>query len=94
MKHKIKETESGLDISINIKDEKKKELLEAFQECQEGRCSCPTEEYKNLESLEIKHNDDNIELHLQSKDGTKLDKTEIDKCLEYTENQVRQKSDE
>lgn len=94
MKHKINETESGLDISINVKEEKKKELLEAFQECQEGRCSCPTEEYKNLESLEIKHSNDNIELHLKSKEGSKLNKTEINKCLEYTENRVNQNSDE
>ena len=94
MKHKINETESGLDISIVVKEDKKKELLEAFQECQEGRCSCPTEEYKKLESLEIKHNDEKIELHLKSKDGSKLDKTEINKCLEYTEKRANQKSGE
>ena len=94
MKHKINETESGLDISIEVKEGKKKELLEAFQECQEGRCSCPTEEYKNLESLEIKNNDGNIELHLKSKDGSTLDKTEINKCIEYTEQRVNQKNGE
>ena len=94
MVHNINETDSGLDISINVKEDKKKELLEAFQECQEGRCSCPTEEYKKLESLEIKNNDGNIELHLKSKDGSKLDKTEINKCLEYTEKRVNQKNGE
>ena len=92
MKHKINETESGLDISIDVKEGKKKKLLEAFQECQEGRCSCPTEEYKKLQSLEIKHNDENIELHLKSKDGLKLDKAEINKCLEYTEKRVNQEN--
>lgn len=91
MKHKINETESGLDISINVKEGKKKKLLQAFQECQEGHCSCPTEEYRKLESIEIKHNDENIELHLKSKDGSKLDKTEINKCLEYTEKRVNHK---
>lgn len=62
--------------------DKKEKLLQAFQECQEGRCSCPTEEYKKLESLEIKHNDESIELHLKSKHGTKINKAEINKCLD------------
>ena len=94
MKHKINETDSGLDISINIKDDKKKKLLEAFQECQQGCCSCPTEEYKKLESFEITNNDDNIELHLKSKGGAKLDTTKIKKCLAFTEKQAGQKDGE
>lgn len=94
MKHKINETESGLDISINVTEDKKKKILEAFQDCQEGRCSCQTEEYKKLASLDVKHNDGNIELHLKSKDGTKLDKTEIDKCLKYTKMQAAKNRDE
>jgi len=94
MKYRINETESGLDISVKeIKDNKEK-LLKAFHECQKGRCSCPTEEYKKLESLEIEHSNGNIELHLKSKDGSTINKAEINKCLEYTEKRVNQKSGE
>lgn len=89
MKHKINETGSGLDISVDVTNEKKDKLLQAFQECQQGRCSCPTEEYKKLDSISIEHDDDKIELHLKVKDGHKLDKAEINKCLDYSENKVK-----
>ena len=90
MKYKIDTNDGGLDISINDVKSKKKELLEAFQECKEGRCSCPTEEYKKLESLQIEEDENNIKLHLKSKNGEELDKEEITKCIEYTENRAKE----
>jgi hypothetical protein len=84
MKYKIEEKEDGIDIKVEEIKEKKEKLLDAFRECQEGRCSCPTEEYKKLESLEIEHGKGCIQLRLKSKEGTKIDKSEINRCLEYT----------
>lgn len=84
MKYSIDEDEEGLAINVDDIKDKKEKLLQAFQECQEGRCSCPTEEYKKLESIEIEGNDEAIALRLKSKSGEKLDKSEINKCLEYT----------
>lgn len=90
MKYKISEKDKGIEISVaDIKDKKAK-LLAAFQECQEGRCSCPTDEYKKLDSLEIEHTDENIRLHLKSKPGTSIDKSELEKCLEYTAKRVEE----
>ena len=93
MKYKIEEKEHGLDISVDAVKEKKEELLQAFQGCQQGRCSCPTEEYKKLDSLEIEHDDETIQLRLKSKRGTKINKAEIDRCLEYTAKRVEEDSD-
>ena len=91
MKHEINECKSGLDITIDDMKNKRNELLKAFQECQEGKCSCPTEEYKNLESLEIEETTENITLHLKYKEGTKININEINKCLEHTERKVTNK---
>lgn len=88
MKYKIEENKNSLDISVDDMNDKKEELLEAFQECQQGRCSCPTAEYKKLDSLEIDSNEKGIQLHLKSKDGTKIDKGEINKCLEHTAKKI------
>lgn len=93
MKYKIDEHENGIDISIHDTKYNKEKLLEAFQECQEGRCSCPTEEYKKLDSLEIVNTEENISLHLKSKDGSIIDKEEINKCMEYTEKRVNQNNE-
>ena len=88
MKYSIDEKVDGLAISVDDVIDKKEKLLQAFQECQQGRCSCPTEEYKKLDSLEIEHNDESIELRLKAKRGTKINKAEINKCLVYTAERV------
>lgn len=84
MKYKIDENENGIDISVADVKNSKQKLLEAFRECQEGRCSCPTEEYKKLASLEVEQNRDGIQLRLKSKLGETINKSEIEKCLDYT----------
>ncbi len=89
MKYKIDEKENGIGISVTDVKDRKNELLEAFRECQEGRCACPTEEYKKLDSLEVEQNEEGIRLHLKSRRGEKIDKSEIEKCLNYTGERVK-----
>lgn len=60
------------------------ELLEAFGKCQEGRCSCPTDEYLKVATMEVQPTEDRIAIRLQAKPGTSLDTTEIAACLDYT----------
>ncbi len=84
MKYKVESNESGINIEISESKGKKEELLEVFRKCQEGRCSCPTQEYSKLDSLEIESNEDSIHLKLKSKSNEHLDDKEITKCLEYT----------
>ena len=47
-----------------------------------------TEEYKKLDSLDIEHDGDNIKLHLKSKSGEKIAKSEITRCLDFTDKQL------
>lgn len=88
MKHEVGKRNDGLDIKITDVEGKEGQLLEAFQECQEGRCSCPTDEYKKLESLEVEVGDGKIDLRLTAKSGQALDEAEIERCLNYTEKQT------
>ena len=60
------------------------ELLEAFQECQEGICSCPTDEYQNVASMTVAADETRIAIRLEAKPGAKLDVSEIERCLDYT----------
>jgi len=84
MRSSVGESEERVDISVEDIGADRERLLEAFQECQEGRCSCPTEAYKKLDSLEIEQSGQDIQLHLRARSGLKIDKAEIEKCLEYT----------
>ena len=89
MQYKIDEQADGLDISLGVARNEQEKLLEAFQECQQGRCSCPTDEYKKLDSLDIVQDGAGIQLRLKSRGGEAFDKSEIEKCLAYTAGQVQ-----
>ena len=84
MKYKIEAGEKRVDIEVTAIRGKQEKLLEAFRQCRQGRCACPTREYSKLESLEIETGEDTIRLKLRAKAGEELNKSEINKCLEYT----------
>jgi hypothetical protein len=58
--------------------------VEAFRECEEGRCACPTEEYRKVASMDVNADEDRIAIRLESKPGERLDSSEIDACLDHT----------
>ena len=89
MKYKVESTEQSVNIEITETKGKQSQLLEAFQECQEGRCTCPTQEYSKLDSLKIESDEDTIKLKLKSKPGVMFDESEIGKCLEYTRGKLQ-----
>jgi hypothetical protein len=88
MKYTIENRNDGMDIEVAESKENQDKLLEAFQECQEGRCTCPTGEYSKLEALEIEEDGYRIRLRLKAKPGEHFDQSEISKCLEYTDNKL------
>jgi hypothetical protein len=92
MKIRIDQAQHGIDIQIGELGDNQQDLLEAFQACQEGRCTCPTDEYKKLESLDILPGDDSLTLHLIVKPGEALDSAEIEGCLDHTQRQIAGKS--
>lgn len=88
MEAKVKPTENGIQIDVKDLNGKKEQLLEAFQECSQGRCTCPTQEYEKVETLDILDSEDAIQLSIVSKPGTQIDAAEIEKCLEHTRKRV------
>jgi hypothetical protein len=59
--------------------------LEAFRECQQGRCTCTTEEYRKVA---VNADEDRIAIRLESKPGERLDSSEIAGCLNHTVGKV------
>ena len=88
MKYKMSETEKGLNIIIEVSNDNNAKLLTELNNCQQGKCSCPTEEYKKLESLTIENYENKISLILKPKADQILDINEINKCLNYTSNKI------
>jgi hypothetical protein len=88
MEAKIETTEKGLKIEVTDVESKKEQLLEAFQECSEEGCTCPTQEYEKVEKIEISDAEDKIQLSITAKDDQGIDVAEIEKCLDHTRKRV------
>lgn len=88
MEAEIKKTDAGIEIDVTALEGKQEKLLEAFQECSEGRCTCPTQEYQKVAALNIMQRDDLIRLSIVAKDAETIDTGEIEKCLDYTKKRV------
>ena len=84
----ITEKDSGVSVEVTDVGGHVDGLMDAFAECQAGRCTCPTEEYRKLASLEVGAADDRVTLALEAKPGETFDTAEIARCLDYTTTKV------
>jgi len=82
--YSISNDASTVSIELTGVGGREKELLEAFQECQQGTCTCPTDQYQNVASMTINANESRIAIHLEPKPGAQLDVSKIATCLDYT----------
>lgn len=82
--YEITPTPRGLHIKVDDVEGKEGELLSALQECQEGRCACPTAEYHKLEKMQVSGEPGTVEIELQTKSGETLATEAVQRCLDYT----------
>lgn len=84
MGYRIKGTGNEVDVEIEGLQGKQCELVEAFEACSQGCENCPAAGGAgNLTSFSIDEGADGITLHLRSKEGTRLDRSEIAQCVEF-----------
>ncbi len=83
-KRKLEVTDHGLHIQVTGLATKQAEFLKAVAECQEGRCSCPSDEYTKLASIKIELPDDAVNIELTAKPGETIDPKSIQRCLDHT----------
>jgi hypothetical protein len=86
--YRIQEDESGISIELADVGGKEGQLLRAFSECQAGQCSCPTDEYGKVASMDVEQSDNTIKVRLEAQPGKRFDTAEIAACLEYTAKKV------
>lgn len=87
-RYRIDEDAAAVSIELTELAGRQEELLEAFRECQEGRCTCPTEEYRKVASMDVRADEDRIAIRLSNKPGERLDSSEIGACLDHTVGKV------
>lgn len=81
---------AGDDVTIDLvgTTDHAPQVIEALQECQEGRCGCPTDQYERLASMDIAATGDEIQVTLRPREGARLDTDALRSCLEYTVQQA------
>ena len=86
----MKEKNNHIIVNIYNVADKKELILQNLNDCKEGRCSCPTNEYAKLNKLDIQINEElnEIVLDLEPKMDQKIALSEIKKCLDYTANNI------
>lgn len=80
----IRSDEDEVAIEITGAGGSQAELLQAFGECQQGQCSCPTNEYEKVDAMNVEPAGDRIAITLRAKPGVWFDADEIAACLDYT----------
>lgn len=88
MKHTVEKTASGLRITAAVDTDKQAALLEEFNKCASGTCSCPTPQYGKLEAIDVHAQPGLVSVELTAKAGEAIDTEDIERCLEHTAKQL------
>ena len=86
MEIKAKQNNSHLVVELkNISD--KDDVIEMLQSCAEGACSCSSDEYTKVETMQILSGPSSIQLDISVKAGEFIDVNCISECLSPFEEQ-------
>ncbi len=79
-------TGAGEDVEIRVQEtgNHAPQLLASLQECREGRCGCPTDQYDRLADMAIQVDGDEVAVRLRPRDDETLDVNQLQACLDYT----------
>jgi hypothetical protein len=86
--YRITSSDDGVDIEVSELGGVRAELLAAFDDCRNGRCSCPTDEYGKVEAMEVDPTEDGIVIQLHARAGQHFDTGEISACVDHTVSQA------
>ena len=88
MRYDIRDDDGRVQILVAGVSGRSPQLLAALQNCQEGRCGCPTNEYDRLAAMEVGGGEDEVRIRLDPKPGERLDAEQVAACLDYTLSQL------
>jgi hypothetical protein len=88
MKYTVEKTDAGLRITAAVATDKQAALLDEFNKCASGTCSCPTPQYGKLQAIDVQAQPAVVSVELTAKAGETIDTEDIERCLEHTAKQV------
>jgi hypothetical protein len=82
--YNIEERGSTVEIHVTAAGEFQPMVLASLQECQQGRCGCPTDQYQKLAAMRLDSTGQDVTVLLEPQVGQRLDIEQLRACLEYT----------
>ncbi len=89
MRYQITEHDDDVEIRVEQTGKHTPQLLASLQDCQHGRCGCPTDQYQRLEDITIHTDPDELTIRLHPHQGQRLDTGDLQACLDYTITQTQ-----
>lgn len=89
---RIREQQASVTVELTEVGDKQAALLDTFQECQEGRCDCPTDQYQKVSAMAVEPGENQIQITLKAKPGEHFDTAEIANCLDHTISKVAEEA--
>jgi hypothetical protein len=87
-RYQIREKQSAVSIDLTDVGGHHDELLNAFEDYATGQCSCPTDQFEKLASMDVQRNAEQIVVRLESREGARFDPSAIAACLDHTVNRI------
>ncbi len=85
---KISAKQRDSQLVVELKDvSNKDEVVQVLQSCAEGACSCSSDEYAKVETMQILSGPSSIQLDISVKAGEIIDVNCISECLSPFEEQ-------
>lgn len=89
MRYDISEQSGEVHIAIETEGHTS-EVLSSIRACQQGDCSCPTDQYDRLERIDVAAGEDTVQVRLRPREGERLDTDELRTCLDWTSRTSRE----
>jgi hypothetical protein len=84
MRYQITAHGDDVDIKVTGTAGRAEQLLASLQQCQQGLCACPTDQYDRLADMDVRTDDHAVTVRLTPRTGEYLDVDELRACLDYT----------
>lgn len=80
-KIKVTPTKVGSRIEITQLGSSKSAVASQLNDCATGSCTCSTEEFQKVDSIEVHDTGDGLEVDVRTKTGESIDPSCVQECL-------------
>lgn len=89
MRYVVTEDDEGVTMQVSDVGDRAPQVFASLQKCQQGQCSCPTDQYDRLEAIDVHAANGRITVNLRPRAGEQLDVDQLRACMDYTLDETR-----